>query len=123
MNARIISALLAISAVLLLSGGMSLFAQPRGERVTLKGEVVDLWCFLEGGDHGAEHKQCAVTCAKAGNPIGLLTEKGDLYVMMGIKDHQPGKEMLIDKMAETVTVQGTLVKKGGIQVVYVSSVK
>jgi hypothetical protein len=43
--------------------------------------------------------------------------------MMGIKDHQPGKEVLIDKMAETVTVEGTLVKKGGTQVIYVSSVK
>ena len=43
--------------------------------------------------------------------------------MMGIKDHQPGKDVLISKMAETVTVEGTLVKKGGIQVIYVSSVK
>ena len=53
----------------------------------------------------------------------LVTDKGDVYVMMGIKDHQPGREVLIDKMAETVTVEGTLVKKGGVQVVYVSSVK
>jgi len=43
--------------------------------------------------------------------------------MMGIKDHDPAKDALIDKMAATVTVEGTLVKKGGIQVVYVSSVK
>jgi len=49
---------------------------PRATAVSLKGEVVDLWCFLEGGDHGAEHKACAVTCAKAGNPIGLLTTRG-----------------------------------------------
>jgi hypothetical protein len=99
------------------------FAQPKGDTVTVKGEVVDLWCYLEGGDHGAAHKQCAIDCATAGNPIGLLTDKGDIYVMMGIKDHQPGKEVLIDKMADTVTVEGTLVKKGGIQAIYVNSVK
>ena len=87
----------------------------------MKGEVVDLWCFLEGGDRGADHKQCAVSCAKAGNPIGLVTEKDD--VMMGLKDHQPGREVLLEKMAETVTVEGTLVKKGGVQVIYVSAVK
>src|SRR5438552_18377407 len=29
-------------------------AQPKGETVTLKGEVVDLWCYLEGGDKGAD---------------------------------------------------------------------
>ncbi len=114
----------AVGAFLLLSLGTPVaFADPQGETVKVKGEVVDLWCFLEGGDHGADHKECAVTCAKAGNPIGPLTGKGEIYVMMGMKDHQPGCEVLIDKMAATVTVEGTLVKKGGVQVIYVSSVK
>lgn len=122
MSRRIIFATLTCSALLAL-GGMFAFAQPKGDAVTIKGEVVDLWCYLEGGDHGADHKQCAISCAKAGNPIGLVTEKGDIYVMMGIKDHEPGKDVLIGKMADTVTVEGTLVKKGGIQVVYVSAVK
>jgi hypothetical protein len=117
---------IAVSLAISLSlfwGAMFAIAQPKGDKVTLKGEVVDLWCYLEGGDKGAEHKKCAVECAKAGNPLALLTESGDLYVLMGIKDHQPGKDVLIDKVAENVTIEGTLVKKGGVQVVYVSSVK
>ncbi len=101
----------------------ALYAQPRGEETTLKGEVIDLWCYLEGGDHGADHKTCAVACAKAGNPIGILDAQGNLFVAMGIKDHQPGREVLIDRMADTVTVTGTVVKKGGVQVIYVKSVK
>ena len=122
MNKRIVSAVGGISTLLVLGAFMA-FGQPKGEKVSVKGEVVDLWCYLEGGDRGADHKKCAVACAKAGNPIGLVTEKDEVYVMMGIKDHQPGKEVLIEKMAETVTVEGTLVKKGGIQVIYVSAVK
>jgi hypothetical protein len=122
MNFRTMYAVLALAVVLSLSAKFAL-AQPKGDAVTLKGEVVDLWCYLEGGDHGAEHKKCAVTCAKAGNPVALLTEKGDLYVLMGIKDHDPAKEMLIEKMAENVTVEGTLVKKGGVQAIYVTSIK
>ena|SRR5438552_1016470 len=115
---------MAFEAPLLLAlGALVAFAQPKGETVKVKGEVVDLGCFLEGGDRGADHKQCAISCVKAGNPIGLVTEKDEVYVMMGVKDHQPGKDVLIDKMAETVTVEGTLVKKGGTQVIYVSSVK
>lgn len=110
-------------ASLLLLGTMSAFGQPKGDTVTVKGEVVDVWCYLEGGNKGADHKKCAVTCAKAGNPIGLLTEKGDVYVLVGIKDHDPDKDALIEKMAETVAVEGTLVKKGGTQVIYVSAVK
>ena len=122
MKAKVIRALGVVSA-LLFFGVLIAFAQSKGETVKVKGEVVDLWCFLEGGDRGADHKQCAVSCAKAGNPIGLVTEKDEVYVMMGLKDHQPGREVLLEKMAETVTVEGTLVKKGGVQVIYVSAVK
>ena len=122
MKMKIIRVLFVAPALLVLGVWLA-FGQPKGETVTVKGEVVDLWCYLEGGDHGADHKKCAVACAKAGNPIGLITEKDEVYVMMGLKDHQPGKEVLIDKMAETVTVEGTLVKKGGVQVIYVASVK
>ncbi|HVU15483.1 MAG TPA: hypothetical protein VHD32_01050 [Candidatus Didemnitutus sp.] len=115
--------LIAVACLLLGFASSSAFAAPEGPTVKVKGEVVDLWCYLEGGDHGADHRDCAVACAKAGNPVGLLTDKGEIYVMMGIKDHQPGREVLIDKMAETVTVEGTLVKKGGVQVIYVTAVK
>jgi len=110
-------------AVLLYAGVSISFAQPKGATVIIKGEVIDLWCYLEGGDHGAEHKACAIACANAGNPIGILTEAGEIYLAMGAGDHQPGRDVLLSKMAEAVTVQGTLVKKGGIQAIYVSSVK
>ncbi|MBI1929306.1 hypothetical protein HYR99_34305, partial [Candidatus Poribacteria bacterium] len=70
-----------------------------------------------------EHKACALECEKAGNPIGIVDAKGKVYVAMGIKDHQPGREVLLEKMAQSVTVTGILVKKGGTQVIYVESVK
>jgi hypothetical protein len=98
-------------------------AQPKGDKVTLKGEVVDLWCYLEGGDRGPAKKECATMCAKAGNPIAILDETGNLYVAAGIKDHQPAREILLDRMSDEVTVTGTLVKKGGVQMVYIDSVK
>lgn len=96
----------------------------KGEKITVKGEVIDVWCYMEGGDHGAEHKECATACAKSGNPIGILDEKGKVYIVMGgQKDHQPAKELLADKMAQTVTVEGTLVDKGGTKVIFVKTVK
>lgn len=122
MKGKLISILVVATVVCAIAARVAV-ADPKGEEVTVKGEVIDLWCYLEGGDHGADHKDCAVTCAKAGNPIGILDAKGNVYVAMGIKDHQPGREVLIDRMAETVTVTGTLVKKGGVQVIYVKSVK
>jgi hypothetical protein len=99
------------------------FAEPKGPTVTVKGEVVDLWCYLEGGDHGPSHKACATACAKAGNPIGVVDAKGNIYVTAGIQDHQPAQAVLADKMSQEVSVTGTLVKKGGTQMIYVKSVK
>src|SRR5213594_4936440 len=77
-------------------------AQPKGTKVTVTGEVVDLWCYLEGGDRGAAKRECATGCAKAGNPVGILDTKGNLYVTAGMKDHQPGRDILIANMSQNV---------------------
>lgn len=114
--------LLGALAVVTLAG-VSVLGQPKGPTVTVKGEVVDLWCYFEGGTRGEKHKECAINCAKAGNPIGIVDSKGNVYVAMGMEDHQAGQAVLLDKMSETVTVTGTLVKKGGSQLLYVTSVK
>src|SRR5205809_5364746 len=114
----------AVSVLALLIGGARLSsAQPKGERATIKGEVVDMWCYLEGGDRGAAKKDCATACAKAGNPIAILDANGNLYVAAGLQDHQPGQKLLVSKMSDEVTVTGTLVKKGGVQMIYVDSVR
>src|SRR5947209_16972421 len=84
-------------------------AQPKGQRATITGEVVDMWCYLEGGDRGAAKKECATACAKAGNPIGILDRQGNLYVAAGLQDHQPAQQLLIGKMSDEVTVTGTVV--------------
>jgi hypothetical protein len=44
-------------------------------------------------------------------------------VTAGLKDHQPAQAILVDKMSQDVTVTGTVVKKGGVQMIYVDSVK
>src|SRR3979409_1219416 len=48
---------------------------------TVKGELVDQACYMK--DHsknvGEAHKECAVTCAKKGQAVALLTEDGKVY--------------------------------------------
>ena len=97
--------------------------QPKGDRVTVTGEVVEMWCYLEAGDRGAAKKACATSCAKAGNPIALVDAKGNLYVAAGLKSHQPAQELLLGRMSEQVTVTGTLVRNAGVQMIYIDSVK
>jgi len=116
--------LLAVPLVMVIAGTMGrLVAQPKGERATIRGEVVDLWCYLEGGDRGPSKKDCATACAKAGNPIGILDARGNLYVAAGLKDHEPAQAILINRMSDVVTVSGTVVKNGGVQMIYVDAVK
>ena len=42
--------------------------------------------------------------------------------MAGMKDHQPAKDVMVNHMNENVTAKGTLVNKGGIKMLYVTSV-
>jgi len=113
----------AIALAFTAAATITLGGQPKGERTTVKGEVVDMWCYLEGGDRGPAKKECATACAKSGNPIGIVDAKGQLYVAAGLQDHQPAQRLLVDRMSDEVTVSGILVKKSGVQMIFVDSVK
>jgi hypothetical protein len=102
---------------------VTVLAAPKGDAVSVTGEIIDLHCYMDREAKGVGHKACAVACAKAGNPIALLNDKNELFLLMGEKKHQTSNDMLIEKMAATVTITGTQVKKGGLQVIYVASVK
>ena len=78
-----------LGLVMTLSTALVGFAQPKGPTVTVKGEAVDLWCYMEGGDRGPAKKDCATACAKAGNPIGIVDAKGNVYLTSGLEDHTP----------------------------------
>jgi len=122
MQAMRMAALVVLAATT--TGGVPyVSAEPKGERVTVTGEAVDLWCYLEAGDRGPAKKQCATVCARAGNPIALLDRAGNIYLTAGLKSHQPAQPLLVDKMNEEVTVTGTLVKKGGVQMIYIDAVR
>lgn len=102
--------------------GIAAFAQQQKQTQTIKGEVVDLWCYMDHGARGPKHKACAIECAKLGNPIGIVDLKGNVYVAVGSELHQPDRERLIEKMAQEVTVTGTVVRRGGLRMIYVQSI-
>jgi hypothetical protein len=98
-------------------------AEPKGPTVTVKGEAIDLWCYMEGGEHGPSHKACTAACVRAGNPIGIVDSKGDIYLAAGLQDHQPAQSLLVSKMSEQVTATGILVTKGGMKMLFIRSVQ
>src|SRR5262247_1525113 len=79
-------------ALFTLIGAVPTSVVPRAaaqEPITVKGEVVDLACYLSKGSKGKRHKTCAELCAKKGLPLGVLNEAGDVYLL--IENHDdPG---------------------------------
>ncbi len=86
-----------------------------GETKTIKGEVVDLMCYLDHGAKGEKHKSCAEKCIKSGGPVGLLTPEGQLYLVIG--EHQPMNDQLAPKAAQTVTLKGKVVERNGMKMI------
>lgn len=98
-----------------------------GHIVTVTGEVIDVSCYLQLGKHGAGHKECGQKCAREGNPIGLLTAEGTVYLLMA-EEHHPRRDgdvdglrdALIQHMAQIIKVTGTVTSLNGQKALFVS---
>lgn len=98
----------------------------QGKPVSLTGEIIDISCYLQVGKHGDKHKDCGQKCARHGQPIGLLTEDGDVYTLID-EEHDPRRDgftevrkELIEHMAEVVKVHGTATEVAGQKAVYIT---
>jgi hypothetical protein len=96
-------------------------AQPKTMSIT--GELVDLGCYLGHGAKGEGHKECALKCAAMGMPIGLLTGKGDLYLVTVSHDDADPFNQCKDWMAQQVTVTGPTMERDGMKAIEASSAK
>ena len=94
------------------------------KEVTVKGEVVDVSCYLHKGAKGEGHKDCAVACAKNGGALGILTKDGKLYVSIIKDEHlENPNAMLTDHIAHMVEAKGYVHSKGGMNAIRINSVE
>jgi hypothetical protein len=84
----------------------------KGNQVTVTGEVLDMACYVDHGASGAGHASCAEKCIKSGLPVGLKGSDGKTYLLIG--EHMPANKDLAPYAAKTITVQGKLVERDGI---------
>ncbi|HVW87789.1 MAG TPA: hypothetical protein VHB50_24055 [Bryobacteraceae bacterium] len=96
-----------------------------GKAVTLTGEIVDLSCYLQVGKHGDKHSSCGKKCIANGEPIGLVTKAGQVYLLMA-EEHDPRRDGQVgfrkaagDNFAKVMTVSGTETTINGVKAVYV----
>ncbi|HVX11027.1 MAG TPA: hypothetical protein VHC22_07600 [Pirellulales bacterium] len=97
-----------------------------GKPVSITGEIIDISCYLQVGKHGDKHKDCGKKCANNGQPIGLLTEDGDVYTLID-EEHDPRRDgftevrkELINHMADVVKVHGTATEVAGQKAIYIT---
>ncbi len=94
------------------------------ETVTVKGEVIDTYCYALMGAKGESHRQCALDCLKAGIPAGLLEEgTGKVYVLLPNKDKAGLPKGVADKMGRMATVTGKAYTSGGSNFLTIESIK
>ncbi len=102
---------------------MSMSAFGQSSAKTLKGEVLDMSCYMGHGAKGKGHQQCAQMCLDKGLPAGLLTSEGDVYLL--VEDHDKAKayEKAIKHAADNIEVTGKVINKNGVQALVVEDVK
>lgn len=106
------------------AAGVDSKPQP-GHAVSVVGEIVDFSCYIQLGKHGEKHRSCGQKCVQNGQPIGLLTQTGMLYMLMP-EEHDPrrdggvdAKASASDHMGHIVQVNGTEAQVGGYRAIYV----
>ena len=83
--------------------------------VDVNGVLVDLSCYKrDKSNTGVDHKMpqgdtkdCAIACAKKGQPVGLLTDKGEMYIVAGALAEN-NNARLYRHMGYKVAIQGSL---------------
>lgn len=116
---------------LLISGAfllalLPLAASAAGQRVTIKGELVDTFCSVTGimFAAGTAHHQCAVWCAVGGIPVSIKDAQGNYYMVLKIEDDEANvtNPKLVTIMTHEVTVDGEMIERDGTKYLFVNKV-
>lgn len=102
---------------------MPVLAGAAASDMTVKGEVVDVACSTAKKDagKGAGHANCAMVCARKGQPVGILTADAVYNVVGDYAANNNAK--LLDFVARNVIVTGEVTEKDGVKSINVKSIK
>lgn len=100
-------------------------AQSGGEAATpvvLRGEVVDLHCYITRGAKGPDHASCGSACISRGVSAGFLAEDGALYVLLAEKPFS-AKDAVASLVGAPVTARGRMLERGGVKALQLASIE
>lgn len=94
----------------------------QGQEIIVTGEVLDMTCYIAYNLSGPGHAICARECIKSGEPAGLKTANGKVYLLTG----QPGQAVnaqLADLAAKIVTIKGTKTTRDGFDQLQIEEIR
>jgi hypothetical protein len=103
--------------------GQEIIKRPpvQGQEIVVKGEVLDMTCYIAHNLSGPQHAECAKTCIRKGLPVGIKGEDGKVYLLVGQKQAVNGE--LADYAAKTVTIRGKKTMRDGFALLQVEEIR
>ena len=93
----------------------------QGQEIVVKGEVLDMTCYIAHNLSGPQHAECAKTCIRKGLPVGIKGEDGKIYLLVGEKRSLNAE--LADYAAKTVTIRGKETMRDGFALLQVEEIR
>ncbi len=90
---------------------------------TVKGEVLDLSCYMDAGAKGKAHYVCTRACLDKGLPAGILGSDGKVYLLVENHRKAAAYNTAIQHGGDIVTITGKVFNKGGVQSLYVEEIQ
>ena len=93
----------------------------QGQEIVVRGEVLDMTCYIAHNLSGPQHAECAKTCIRKGLPVGIKGENGKTYLLVGKKEAVNAE--LADYAAKTVTIRGKKTMRDGFALLQVEEIR
>ena len=94
----------------------------QGQDVLVKGEVLDMTCYIAYNLSGPEHASCARDCIRGGLPVAIKTNDGKVYLLTSNAGHSVNAE-LADYAAKIVTIKGKQTMRDGFAQLQVEEIR
>ncbi|MEM9279204.1 MAG: hypothetical protein AAGA76_11575 [Pseudomonadota bacterium] len=117
-------------AIAALSFSSTANAAATAKAIEIKGEVIDTWCYFSGvmgGEDavvGTAHHTCALWCAAGGIPVAVLTEEGDVYMVLKYEgeDILEPSDNIMEVQSDVITAKGMHYVRDGVNYLVVENV-
>jgi len=126
------SRIVQLAAAILISASVTLLLMKWSERrnrpvvgaqeILVTGEVLDMTCYIASNLSGPDHAECAKVCIRNGEPAGIKTQDGKVYLLTG----EPGQSInakLAEYAAQVVTIKGRQSVRDGFAQLQVEEIR